>query len=119
MKFLPENNRKTLWLTILFVVSLGGIIYLNYFGQGFGKGVKVAPPPTPAASPVAKNQPETATAPAPAGNFQTKNPRSETFPHGTSIGLGILNSEKFKILKVPPALTVASEDLGKTDIFSK
>ncbi|MDP3741005.1 MAG: hypothetical protein Q8R08_01620 [bacterium] len=95
MKFLPENKKKTIILSLVFAVSLGGIVYLNFF-----HGRQGAPPPLP---PAAQDLTQAV---------------GGLLPHGARIDTRVLQDDRFTILIRGPELIVKPEELGKSDLFS-
>lgn len=93
MKFLPENKRKTIVLSIVFVVLMAAIVYLNFFRGRQGS------PSAPQSRDLASVE-------------------GGLLPYGSQINIRILRDERFTILRPGPELIVAPEELGKTDLFS-
>lgn len=117
MKFLPENKKKTIWSLILISLSLGGIIYLNFFARK--KPPKVALPPNYNVLPssdgtLAGVQPDAGKLPGASGVAISP---QNLLPYGKILNTAILEQEKFKNLKAAPKLSVSEEELGKDNLF--
>lgn len=128
MKFLPENRKKTIWALALLLVSAGGTIYINFFTGNKNTASKSYPPaviPTEGGM----TTPDTAPAGTPPGGASTQMPgspaaptpaipaKTELLPYGPKFDTSIFESEKFKVLKGVPPVSVTLEELGKTDPF--
>lgn len=110
MRFLPENKNRALTFVGIIIVSVGGIIYFNFF---FG-------PPSP--KPVSEAEIRAA-APPPAPQSESSKklrylkPKSGVLPYGTAVDTSVLDSEPFSILKPTARLELLDSELGKTNLF--
>lgn len=125
MKFLPENKKKTIILAFILLVSAAVIIYLNFF-QG-NRQRKASVNPEKVAEALNRGD-EAARSGLPAANQSSQSSSggvsdSSLFggllPYGSKIDIHILNSDKFKILRGVPKVTVSPEELGKDDLFAR
>ena len=117
MKFLPENKKKTLRSIALLIVSVGGIIYLNFF-----RGRAIVQVPQAVIDQAMQNS-QAQRPGGPAGQTPAALPASfrpsssALLPYGDKIDTSILELDKYAVLKRPPALTVFPDELGKENIF--
>ncbi|MDP3993357.1 MAG: hypothetical protein Q8P75_00005 [bacterium] len=112
MKFLPENQKKTLWSIALLLISIGGIVYLNFFRGG------PAPEPTQDMIDQAfQNSRGGSAGPAPVASPTSFQSSSSLLPYGDKIDTSIFELDKYTVLKRSPSLSVSPEELGKENIF--
>lgn len=111
MKFLPENKKKTLISVILIIISLGGMLWIN-----FGKKPRLSVPTRTDLSmsqqPVGSDIETMTQQPSQVGE-------SNLLPYGAKINTKILKEERFQALKSAPKVTVSKEELGNADPFSQ
>lgn len=111
MKLLPENKKRTLILSGVLLIALGGIIYFNFF---MNSSSDTGTPSDPLL--VLSGTDATG---APVGAEGAQPGKTALLPYGTSLDLEILKQEKFKALKSFPKLEVLPEELSKENIFSQ
>lgn len=99
MKFFPENKKKTIVLTAIFIVALGGIVYVNFFSGRSGTALL----------------PQTNESPARSGSASPVS--GGLLPYGAKIDTRILDDERFAVLRPGPGVRVTAEELGQPNLF--
>lgn len=115
MKFLPEDKKKILWYAAIILVSLVGIVYINFFHgrpkiavvdkDAVRKALESGAPPS--------RLPSAQTSPSLTSEEEMESSRQ------AKIDTRVLESEKFKSLKAGPKVMIKPEELGKTELFSR
>ena len=111
VKFFPENKKKQYLFLGVLVFSVSGIIYVNFF---LNRPPKITGGSAPLEPVVSTNQSVPSTQPPAPAKLGRK---AGLLPYGSVIDMSLLDTEKFKALKVQPALIVNPEELGKADLF--
>jgi len=111
VKLLPENKKKIVWSAVIIVVSVGGIVYINFFAGSASSNRLPADtvfPPAVGLSELPGAQ-EPLSVPISAG--------TGLLPYGAELNISILQSEEFQSLKPDTGVSVNKEELGKDDPF--
>lgn len=95
MKFLPQNKKKTIGLLAVLLLTIAGIISVNFGGS----------------EPAEKTAPQESPLPITSSS-------GRLVPFSREIDLKLLDTDKFKTLRAPVGISVTAEELGKTNLFA-
>ena len=114
MKLLSENRNRNIILVGVFVISIAGVVYVNFFRNSSQQ------PPTSEIGKLALPPGEvgdTAAVPPVSSIRSDKAASAVLLPYGGTMDTGLLDSEKFRVLRSAPSLSVSPEELGKENPF--